>query len=405
MNILHINTRYIGGGGAASIANLLHNEINKKEGMTSRFLYGRGEANDSNAIKISLEFESYISAGITRIFGASLNRRLSDEAKKEIDNADVIHIHNLHGYYVNYESLINYIVEKDKKVIWTLHDTWAFTGRCAFTFGCDKWKLGCGNCKNLNIYPITKRDLSDKLWVKKKRLFTKLNKEKTVFVTPSEWLKGLVKESFLREYRVEVINNGVEKSDFLYVDKNILRKELNLPLDKKIVLFVAADPNDERKGVKYILDIIDKVDDNIVFISMGKKMNILNNKLIQLGYISNRKKIYKVYRASDVFVIPSLDDNFPTTVLEAFANGIPAIGFDSGGIKEQIVDGKNGYLMKENNYNLLKDKIQYILNNSEKTIYFEKDVVNIFNNKYILSWFNENYFELYKNINSLSSYD
>lgn len=348
MNILHINTRYIGGGGAASIANLLHNQINKQEGITSRFLYGRGKSDDPNAIKISLEFESYISVGIMRIFGESLNRKLSKKAKKEIDNADIIHIHNLHGYYVNYESLINYIVEKDKKVIWTLHDTWTFTGRCgAVTFGCEKWKSGCGSCENLDLYPTTKRDLSDKLWSKKKKLFTRLNREKTIFVTPSEWLKGLVEESFLKKYRVEVINNGVEKSNFLHVDRNTLKKEFNLPLDKKIVLFVAVDPSDERKGFKYILDILEKADDNIMFVSMGKKMDISNHRLIQLGSISNRDDIYKVYRASDIFVIPSMDDNFPTTVLEAFANGIPVIGFESGGIKEQIVNGENGYLIKK----------------------------------------------------------
>lgn len=395
MNILQINTRYIGGGGAASIANLLHNEMNKQKGMTSRFLYGRGEASEPNSLKISLEVESYISAGTTRIFGKSLNRGLSNKVKKEIDNADIVHIHNLHGYYINYEDLINYIIAKDKKVIWTLHDTWAFTGRCAFTFGCEKWKFGCGNCKNLNVYPATKRDISDKLWLKKKNLFARLNKKKTVLVTPSEWLKRLVRESFLKEYRVEVINNGVEKSDFLDVDKNILRKEFNLPLDKKIILFVAADPNDERKGIKYILDILDKVDDNIVFVSMGKKMNVENDRLVQIGYISNRKDIYKIYRASDIFVIPSLDDNFPTTVLEAFANGIPVVGFDSGGIKEQIVDGRNGYIVNCKNSLDLEKKITDLTNN-KKIQKFELEAFTTFDKKYSLKSFISNYIKLYR---------
>jgi Glycosyltransferase len=398
MNILHINTRYIGGGGAASIANLLHNEINKQQGMTSKFLYGRGEANDPNAVKISLEFESYISAGIARIFGEVLNRKLSRKAKKEIDNADIIHIHNLHGYYVNYESLINYIAKKDKKVIWTLHDTWTFTGRCAFTFGCEKWKLGCGSCNNLNIYPATKSDLSNKLWLKKKKLFTKLNKEKTIFVTPSEWLKSLVEESFLKEYKVEVINNGVEKSDFLQSDRTMLKREFNLPLDKKIILFVAADPNDNRKGIKYILDILDKVEEDIVFVSIGKKIDILNDRLIQLGYISNRKDIYKIYRASDVFVIPSLDDNFPTTVLEALANGIPVVGFDTGGIKEQIVNGENGYIIEKYSVKNLQDEIIDKLMKSQELKNKERIILAIFNEKYEIEKFKKNYLNLYNEI-------
>lgn len=394
MNILHINTRYIGGGGAASIANLLHNEINKEEEITSKFLYGRGEANDSNAIKISLEFESYISAGSTRVFGESLNRRLSTKAKQAIDNADIIHIHNLHGYYLNYESLINYLIEKDKKVIWTLHDTWAFTGRCAFTFGCDKWTSGCGSCKNLSIYPTTKRDLSDKLWIKKKKLFTRLNREKTIFVTPSKWLKGLVKQSFLKEYKVQVINNGVEKSDFINVDKDVLRKTLNLPTEKKLVLFVAANPNDERKGIKYILDMIDQFSEDVVFVSMGKEINIKSDKLIQVGYKSCRDDIYKIYRSSDVFVIPSLDDNFPTTVLEAFANAIPVVGFDSGGINEQILNEQDGYLVKKDDIKDFKDKIdKCIINNINGNL--SANCINKFNELYSIDIFKNKYLDLY----------
>jgi glycosyltransferase involved in cell wall biosynthesis len=399
MNILHINTRYIGGGGAASIANLLHNEINKQEGMTSRFLYGRGKANDNNAVKIGLEFESYISVGMTRLFGEEFNRGLSKKAKNEIDNSDIIHIHNLHGYYVNYESLINYILEKDKYVIWTLHDTWAFTGRCAFTFGCEKWKSGCGDCENLSIYPSTKKDISDKLWIKKERLFNKLNKEKTIFITPSEWLKKLVKKSFLKKYKVTVINNGVEKSDIINIDKEYLRKDLNLPLDKKIVLFVAANPNDKRKGVKYILDILNKVDNNIIFVSMGKKINIENNKLIQLGYISNRKDIYKVYRSSDVFIIPSLDDNFPTTVLEAYANGIPVIGFNSGGIKEQIVDGESGYLIETKVFGDIENKIINTLNRLKSLNDLDVKVLELFYKKYSIEIFRDSYLKLYTKCN------
>lgn len=397
MNILHINTNYLCGGGAASIAKLLHNEINKKEGMTSKFLYGRGGANDPNAVKIVFDFESYISAAATRVFGSSLNRGLTKKAKTEIDNADIIHIHNLHGYYLNYESLINYIVEKDKKVVWTLHDTWAFTGRCAFTSGCEKWKYGCGNCKYLSVYPATKKDISDKLWIKKMKLFTRLNKEKTIFVSPSDWLKHLVEKSFLKDYKIEVINNGVEKSYILNIDKNELRKKLKLPLDKKIVLFVAADANDERKGIKYILDILDEIDESMVFISMGKKIELTSNKLIQLGYISNRKDIYEVYRASDVFVIPSLDDNFPTTVLEAFANGIPVIGFNTGGISEQICKN-TGIVVSDISSIELKRSIICLLKDDKKLQYFSNSSIKKFLDYYTLDILISKYLMAYKKL-------
>ncbi|MDU5110363.1 MAG: glycosyltransferase [Clostridium sp.] len=394
MKILQVNTRYIGGGGAAAIANLLHNSINKNKGMSSRFLYGRGQSDDIDSIKIGYEVESYLSAGAMRVIGKELNRGLSDEVKREIDDADIIHLHNIHGYYINYESLIDYIVKKNKRVIWTLHDTWAFTGRCAFTFGCEKWKCGCGDCNNLNIYPSTKRDISDKLWIKKNNIFNKLNKDITTIVTPSEWLKELLEESYLKNFKIDVINNGVEKSKFVNVDKSELREELGIPIDKKVVLFVAADPNDERKGIKYIVQMFNKFNDDVIFVSMGKKINIEHNRLMQLGYKTNRDEIYKVYRSSDVFVIPSLDDNFPTTVLEAFANGVPVVGFDSGGIKEQVINGVNGYVVNKNNSNDLYEKIRIVFNNSEnKNI--SNNSLNRFKELYSLENFKNRYFDLY----------
>lgn len=400
MKILTINTRYIGGGGAASIANLLHNSINKSDKMSSVFIYGRGESNDVNSIKITPEYESYISAAYMRIFGKELNRDLSINIKREIDRCDIVHLHNLHGYYVNYEKLIDYIVLKDKRVVWTLHDTWAFTGRCAFTFGCEKWKIGCGNCPRKDIYPSTNRDLSDKLWVKKNKLLNKLNKEKTILITPSIWLKNLVKQSFFSDYKVEVINNGVEESNILEIKKSEIRKELKLPTDKNIILFVAADPNDKRKGMKYILDILNKVDENTIFVSMGKKIDIESNKLIQLGYKSSREEIYKIYRSSDLFVIPSLDDNFPTTVIEAFTNGIPVVGFNTGGIKEQIIDGLNGFITNEKSSEELLDKIQMVLHKLKIKEMREIDILSDFKNKYTIEKFVNSYSNVYKNIMS-----
>ena len=398
MKILNVNTRYIGGGGAASIANLLHHAINESSEMSSTFLYGRGRSEDSNSIKIANEYESYISAASTRFLGKEINKGLSKKIKKEIDKCDILHLHNLHGYYINYEQLIDYIVEKDKKVIWTLHDTWCFTGRCAFTFGCERWKYGCGRCTNKNIYPSTKRDISDKLWIEKNRIFNRLNRDKTIFVTPSVWLKDLVKESFLKEYRVEVINNGVEKSNVTDIDKSIIRNELSLPNDKNIVLFVAADPNDNRKGMKYIIEALDKVDQSTVFVSMGKKINIEHDKLIQLGYKSSREEIYKVYRASDLFVIPSIDDNFPTTVLEAFANGIPVVGFNVGGIKEQVIDNINGFIINEKNSIELSKKIDCAINMFKSEEHIQSNILKIFNDKYSLIKFKDSYKNIYNEI-------
>lgn len=398
MNILQINTRYIGGGGASAIANLLHTSINNIDGMKSIFLYGRGSSNDLNSIKIAKEFECYISAASTRIIGRELNRGLSKDIKEEIDKADIVHIHNLHGYYIDYEELIEYIVKKRKKVVWTLHDIWSFTGRCAVSTKCNKWEHGCGNCDFLNMYPSTYHDVSSELWKKKKYIFTKLDKEKTIFITPSSWLKELMEKSFLSNYNIKVINNGVEKSNYINTEKNELRKKLGLPINKKIILFVAADPSNEIKGIKFILDILDKVDKDVVFVSLGKLINTESDNLIQLGYINDRNEIYKVYRSSDIFVIPSLADNFPTTVIEAFANGIPVVGFNTGGIQEQIINGVNGFLTDAKSSDELLDKINLVLTKLVNNEINENKILEEFKEKYTLEKFKANYIEQYRNL-------
>lgn len=168
-------------------------------------------------------------------------------------------------------------------------------------------------------------------------------------------------------------------------------------MDKKIVLFVAADPSDERKGIKYVLDILGELDEKIIFVSMGKKINANSNKLIQLGYKSSRDDIYKVYRASDIFVITSIDDNFPTTVLEAFANEIPAIGFAKGGIREQIVD-QTGIIVDSFESEDLIEAISSLLNDSRKLDFYSSNARKRFISEYSIKVFFDRYKSIYYEI-------
>lgn len=395
MKILQINTRYKGGGGAAEVAGNLHRSINKTTLHESTFLYGRGEANDDKAIYIGNKLDVYASALSFRTIGKQLNMHFDSIIEKYIKESDIVHLHNLHGYYIDYRKLISLINKYDKKVVWTFHDVWPITGRCAFSFGCQKWTLGCGNCPNKHIYPKTYNDLSSSDWNLKKKLFNSLNKDKTVLVTPSNWLKDMIGKSYLSDYRVEVINNGVEKPEEIIESKAKIRARYNIDKEAKMILFVAADPNDERKGIKHLLDIIPKMPE-YTFASLGKKVNKLNYpNLIQLGYISDRNEINKIYYMSDVYIITSIEDNFPTTVLEAFSNKTPVIGFNTGGIREQI-DDECGILVKKlNSHYLLKSIKEYFSNKCKTEL--SKNVYEKFLTNYQVNDFINKYIEIYRN--------
>ena len=386
MKILTINTRYIGGGGAAYIANMLHQEINKLDGYSSTFIDG-----DENSKRIIYPKMDYLSALSYRLFAKEIN--FNKNIEEEIKNCDVVHLHNIHGYYINYVKLFKLLKKYNKKIIWTLHDMWPITGRCGYSFGCEKWKEACGQCKNKKVYPISIVDRSKKELENKRKVIGSIDKENMTIVTPSKWLANMCKDSYLNKFNIIDIPNGIEHKE-VKISKDELRKKYNLLKEDKVILFVAADTKDERKGIKYILDIIPKCKE-YTFISIGKKIeNIKFDNFIQLGYISDRNKINEIYSMADVFVIPSLDDNFPTTVLEAFANSTPVVGFDIGGIPEQI-DNSVGKIVRNISSNDLQKCIVSVLKYKETLNKYSIESRNKFLDEYTLKLFVDRYINEY----------
>ena len=204
MKILMINS-VCGFGSTGRIVLDLCSEL-EKDGFECAVAYGRGNASGNvKIIKIGNKFDNYVLGFKTRIFdkhGFSSTRATKKFIQNLKDyNPDIIHLHNLHGYYLNIETLFKYLKESNKKVIWTLHDCWAFTGHCSYFdyVGCSKWKIKCENCIQKNQYPESKIiDNSRWNYEKKKELFTSLKKENLQIVTPSVWLADLVKQSFLK---------------------------------------------------------------------------------------------------------------------------------------------------------------------------------------------------------------
>lgn len=251
---------------------------------------------------------------------------------------DVIHLHNVHGWFVNLPMLFGYIKRKKIPVVWTFHDCWPMTGHCPHfdMIGCDKWKSGCHHCALYREYPQCWFDRSDLMYGLKKKWFTGV--ENLTVVTPSCWLKGIVKESFLGCYPVRVINNGIDLTIFR-PQPGAFREQYNCE-DKKLVLGVAY-AWDEKKGLDVFLELAERLGDDYRIVLVGTDENVekhFSENIISIRRTQNQCELAEIYTASDVFVNPTREDNYPTVNMEALACGTPVITFETGGSPEILCD-------------------------------------------------------------------
>lgn len=254
-------------------------------------------------------------------------------AELERINPYVVHLHNIHGHDCDIERLLTYFKKKKTKLIWTFHDCWAFTGYCTYfdLVKCNKWKVKCERCAQKQEYSWF-FDQSTKLFEKKKSLFKGLD---LTIVTPSQWLADLVKQSFLKDYPVKVINNGIELEIFKPRESDFLKKH-NLK-DKKILLGVAFDWG-KRKGLDVFVELSKRLDrDKYQIILVGTNEMIdkqLPDNIISIHRTQNQEKLAEIYTAADIFVIPTREENYPTVNMEALACGTPVVTFRTGGSPE-----------------------------------------------------------------------
>lgn len=260
---------------------------------------------------------------------------------------DIIHLHNVHGYYLNIEVLFEYLSKSDIPIVWTLHDCWPFTGHCAyFSFAnCTKWRDGCSKCPQLSRYPRSwGYDNSSQNWWNKKRLFTSVNS--IVFVSPSKWLAELLNESYLGDYPVEVIPNGVDLRLFRPTPSDF-RKQYGI--EDKVVVLGVASVWDERKGLKDIIKMAEELDKRYQVVLVGvtkEQKKVIPRDTIAFTHTNNTEELAQIYTAADVFINPTYEDNYPTTNLEAQACGTPVITYQTGGSPETLLPHL-GMVLKE----------------------------------------------------------
>ena len=248
---------------------------------------------------------------------------------------DVIHLHNLHGYYIHVGVLFDYLKRSGKKVIWTLHDCWPFTGHCSYFdyIGCNKWQDGCFKCPLKNDYPKSILcDQSKHNYEKKKEIFSGLTNME--IVTPSHWLAKVIEDSFLKEYKVEVIHNGVDVNTFKLTE--IIHKNIKIPEKKKIILGVAAIWN-KRKGLDDFLKLSQMLDDTYQIVLVGlseAQIDKLPPNVIGIKRTNDVYELASLYSRASVYVNPTYEDNYPTTNIEAIACGTPVVSYATGGSSE-----------------------------------------------------------------------
>lgn len=289
---------------------------------------------------------------------------------------DLIHIHNICDNYINVSMLFKYIKKHNIPVIWTLHDAWAFTGRCNGYF-CNKWKKGCGNCPRLNDYPPTLFiDNSSKVYSKRKKLYSNINN--MTIVTPSKWLADLVNISLFKDqYPVRVINNGINLDIFKPTD-NEVKKQYGIT-NKYLILGLAYNWSDSRKGLEDFISLSKTLPSKYQILLVGTDDNVdklLPNNIISIHKTHNQEELAKLYTAADVFVSPTKADNFPTVNIEALACGTPVITYDAGGSKESLTN-KCGTYVNINDINTLQKEI---INACEKNKYKAQDCIKQANN-------------------------
>lgn len=401
MKVLQINS-VCGLGSTGRITNDIDSKL-KENNIESYIAYGRETSiKNEHTLIIGGKLDYYVHGGLTRLFDThaqfgsrTATKRFIEQVKK-ID-PDVIHLHNIHGYYLNIKILFDYLRISCKPVIWTLHDCWGFTGHCShFSYAqCDKWIEGCHNCLQTRSYPASVLiDNSKRNYRIKRNLFTSL--DNITLVTPSQWLAGLVAQSFLAKYPVRVIHNGIDIDVFKPVASESVRKKF--AEGNRFIILGVASKWDQRKGLNHFIELSKMINNDCVIVLVGlseKQIAELPPNIIGIKRTSNINELAQIYSAADVFINPTLEDNFPTVNLEALACGTPVITFNTGGSPEAI-NSDCGYVVEIGDIFAVKKLIDQIRNKG-KPYYFDQCVKRTKDN------FNKNdrfddYVELYKQL-------
>jgi len=365
MKVTLINTSDAGGGAPAACFRLLKALVSQK--TDARLLVQHKKTNDERVSGIVTNAFTRFRANLNflreripfmqfhekdrsvRFAFSTANAGTSIKNHPLVKDADIIHLHWTNSGFLSIDNLKE-LVDTGKPIVWTLHDMWTFTGGCHYSGSCDAFMQKCGNCPFLR--DAGDNDISHKGWLRKAAMYA--GAKNVTFVTCSKWLAGEAKKSSLiKDFRIEAIPNPIDIHIYSPKDKIAARQKRGIDPQAKIILFGAANINDKRKGLIYLLDALKILkeqypDEPIEMVIFGKNKHFdvssLPFKVHELNLITSQDELAGVYSLADVFVTPSLEDNLPNTIMEAMACGTPVVAFKTGGIPEMVDHQKNGYL-------------------------------------------------------------
>lgn len=362
MKLLLINL-VCGSGSTGRIGACIARDYESR-GWEVRFAYGRVPHVSSEcrkwAVRIGNALSIRLHGVLTRLFdlhGTGLCSYLATRRFLKWAEAwkpDMVWLHNLHGYYINYELLFRWIKKHPEiEVKWTLHDCWAFTGHCSHFLltGCERWKTGCYGCPEKGEYPTTcLLSAAKSNWGRKRRAFTGV--KNMTLITPSKWLAELTRESFLNEYPVEVVHNTIDLSVFKPTPSNFRER---MGLKDKIIILGVASVWDRRKGLAdflalhHLLNSSDNIGQTYIIILVGlteRQISSLPSGMIGITRTNSAAELAEIYSAADWFFNPTHEDNYPTVNLEARACGCKIATYDTGGASETVEGYDNAWVLK-----------------------------------------------------------
>lgn len=398
MKSVQIN-QVCGSGSTGRIAMDISKALDE-ENIENWIFYGYGDSDYERAIKFGGMLNIRSHQLKTRLLGKHgfYSKSATKELVKRLEaiDPDIVHLHNLHGHYLNVELLFNYLSEFKKPVIWTLHDCWSFTGHCAYFdyVGCEKWRTGCYKCPNLREYPRSLLfDRSKESYRDKKRIFNSL--ENLSIVAPSEWLAGLARESFLGKYSVKVIYNGIDLDVFKPTESNFRQGK---GLEGKFVMLGVANVWERRKGYSYFLELSKRLkeDERIVLIGLDESQKReLPSNILSIDKTSSQRELAEIYSAVDLFVNPTLEEVFGLVNAEALACGTPVVTFDTGGSPEAI-DEHTGIVVQKGSIDQLTSAIERVRYNGKA--FYSKKCISRAETEFSKNEKYKEYLDLYKSV-------
>ena len=403
MKVLHINQSDISGG-AAIAGYRLHQGL-LAEGIDSRMLVGTMKTDSDRIASVPRKphFENQLNR-FTRYSGLNYINLFSSfniPKHKFYQDADILNFHNLHTGYFNYLAIPT--LTKTKPAVFTLHDMWSFTGHCAYSYDCDRWEIGCGKCPYLETYPAIYRDSTSLEWKLKNWVYSKSN---LIIITLSNWLTEQSKTSMLNRFPIYHIPNGIDTNAYQPLDRQLCKAVLDIPSNKRVLLFGADSLKDQRKGGDLLLKTLQQLPQFLksetVLLTFGNGSETITSELgmrtINLGYINSDRLKSIAYSAADLFIFPTRADNLPLVLQESMACGTPMVSFDIGGVPDLVRHMVTGYLAKPEDVKDFCKGIVMLLEDDQLRQTMSANCRTIALAEYSLELQAKRYIELYKKI-------